>query len=49
MFQEDGRLRRIREKFSLARKGDKTALSFDVIIPANTKPDSYDLTAMADS
>ena len=33
--------------FSLAKKGDKTALSFDVTIPANTKPDSYNLTAMA--
>jgi LmbE family N-acetylglucosaminyl deacetylase len=33
--------------FSLAQKGDKTALSFEVAIPANTKPDSYDLTATA--
>ncbi len=33
--------------FSLAQKGDKTALSFEVTIPANAKPDSYNLTATA--
>ena len=33
--------------FSLAQKGDKTALSFEVTIPANTKPDSYNLLAAA--
>ena len=33
--------------FSLAQKGDKTALSFEVTIPAGTKPNSYDLTANA--
>lgn len=33
--------------FSLERKGDKTALAFDVTIPAKTKPDTYDLTATA--
>ncbi len=34
-------------EFSLAQKGDKTALSFEVTIPANTKADSYNLTATA--
>ena len=34
-------------EFSLAQKGDKTALSFEVTIPANAKPDSYNLTATA--
>jgi hypothetical protein len=33
--------------FSLNQKGDKTALSFELTIPANTKPDSYNLTAAA--
>jgi hypothetical protein len=33
--------------FSLANKGDKTALSFEVAIPANTKPNSYELVAGA--
>ena len=33
--------------FSLKNKGDKTALSFDVTIPANTKVDDYKLTANA--
>lgn len=33
--------------FSLAQKGDKTALSFEVTIPANAKTDSYKLTANA--
>lgn len=35
------------EEFSLAQKGDKIALSFEVTIPANAKPDSYNLTATA--
>lgn len=34
-------------EFSLAQKGDKTALAFEVTIPANTKADSYNLTATA--
>ena len=34
-------------EFSLARKGDKTALNFEVTIPANAKPGSFDLTATA--
>lgn len=33
--------------FALKSKGDKTALSFELTIPANTKPDSYKLTAVA--
>ncbi len=33
--------------FSLANKGDKTALSFEVTIPANTKAGNYDLIATA--
>ncbi len=33
--------------FSLERTGDKTAMSFDVTIPANTKPNDYALTANA--
>ncbi len=33
--------------FSLKSKGEKTALSFELTIPANTKPDSYNLTATA--
>lgn len=34
-------------EFSLKSKGDKTALSFELTIPANAKPDSYKLTAIA--
>lgn len=34
--------------FELPRKGDKTALAFDLTIPANTRPDSYALTAVAE-
>ncbi|MGD9630748.1 MAG: PIG-L family deacetylase [Pyrinomonadaceae bacterium] len=34
--------------FELRRKGDKTALSFDLTIPANERPDSYSLTAIAE-
>lgn len=33
--------------FDLPNKGDSTALTFDVTIPANTRPDSYPLTAVA--
>lgn len=33
--------------FDLQKKGEKTAVVFDVTIPANTKVDKYDLTAMA--
>lgn len=33
--------------FDLKRKGDKTAVSFDVTIPANTKVNSYKITASA--
>jgi len=35
------------EDFSLKSKGDKTTLSFDVIIPPNTKASDYKLTANA--
>lgn len=35
-------------EFDLPRKGDSTAVTFDVTIPANTKPDSYALTARAE-
>lgn len=34
--------------FDLPRKGDATAVAFDVTIPANTKPDSYTITAVAE-
>ena len=34
--------------FELARKGEKTAQAFDLTIPANTKADSYSLTAIAE-
>ena len=34
--------------FTLAKKGDKTALSFDLTVPANAKPDAYKLSAEAD-
>ena len=34
--------------FALAKKGDKTALSFDLTVPANAKPDAYKLSAEAD-
>lgn len=33
--------------FELKQKGDKTALSFDVTVPANSKPSSYKLQARA--
>ncbi|MBX7169407.1 MAG: PIG-L family deacetylase [Pyrinomonadaceae bacterium] len=33
--------------FALKTKGEKTALSFELTIPANAKPDSYKLTASA--
>jgi LmbE family N-acetylglucosaminyl deacetylase len=33
--------------FDLQRKGEKTAVVFDVNVPANTKADKYDLTAVA--
>ena len=33
--------------FALAKKGDKTALSFDLTVPANAKPDAYKLSAGA--
>lgn len=33
--------------FALQNKGDKTALAFEVTIPASTKADSYNLTATA--
>lgn len=33
--------------FSLKARGEKTALSFELTIPANAKPDSYKLTAVA--
>ena len=33
--------------FDLKQKGDKTALNFDLTIPANAKPDSYKLLAVA--
>lgn len=33
--------------FALKAKGEKTALEFELTIPANTKPDSYKLTAVA--
>ena len=33
--------------FDLQKKGEKTAVVFDVMIPANTKIDKYDLTAIA--
>ena len=34
--------------FDLARKGEKTAVSFEVTVPANAKVGSYDLTANAE-
>jgi LmbE family N-acetylglucosaminyl deacetylase len=34
--------------FNLRRRGEKTAVAFDITIPANTKVDEYDLTAMAE-
>lgn len=34
-------------EFKLPQTGDKTALGFEVTIPANAKPDSYPLTANA--
>lgn len=34
--------------FDLARKGDETAAAFDLTIPANAKPDTYSLTAIAE-
>ncbi len=34
--------------FDLPRKGDSTAAAFDVTVPANAKPDSYTLTAVAE-
>lgn len=33
--------------FALKSKGEKTALSFELTIPANAKPDNYKLTAIA--
>ena len=35
--------------FALKEKGEKTAVIFDVTIPANTKPDSYKLIANAEA
>ena len=34
-------------EFDLRRKGEKSAAAFDITIPANTKVDKYDLTAVA--
>jgi LmbE family N-acetylglucosaminyl deacetylase len=34
-------------EFALKSKGEKTALAFELTIPANAKPDSYKLTASA--
>jgi Uncharacterized proteins, LmbE homologs len=34
--------------FTLKNKGDKTTVNFELTVPANTKPDAYDLSAEAD-
>jgi hypothetical protein len=34
--------------FALKNKGDKTALNFELTVPANAKPDAYNLSAEAD-
>lgn len=34
-------------EFALKARGEKTAVSFDVTIPANAKPDEYKITAIA--
>lgn len=34
--------------FDLSRRGDKTAAAFELTIPANAKPDTYSITAVAE-